>query len=141
MSKSDRPVVVMVGPSESLNGATLTGVQGVLRTDVVNSEFLDPKSTDAQKQKLAEYLTGCLQVDFGDPQEIFLEVTSREADQIGAVCVDISLQLGESFRNGNYTEIEKVFPNCKWLFLCCKHNGALEVRLLREQEGLSITAI
>lgn len=140
MSKNDWPVVVMVGSGESLNGRVLTEVQGVLNTDVVGCAFLDPASSDTQKQKLVEYLAGCLQVDFGDPQEIFLEVTGRKAGQVNAVCVDVGIQLGESFKNGDYAEIEEVFPGCRWLFLCCKHNRVIEVHLLEQEDPLAVAS-
>lgn len=118
-----KKTVLVLGQSGSLNGRLLDEILKLLKVDCIHAVHLHARE-DPQKT-LVQHLVGGGGSVFGPALDIF-KLASGYCDpkKVEAVVVDTNLPLGDTFQNGEYSQLEDMFSNLQWITLVNGPNEA-----------------
>lgn len=110
-----KKTVLVLGQSGSLNGRLLNEVLALLEVDCVHAVHL--KYEEDPQKTLVQYLLGAGGKVFEAASNTFKLATSCNPKEVKAVVVNTNLPLGDSFRDGEYNQLEELFPNLQYITL------------------------
>ncbi len=119
------PGVVVLGAADVLNGRVLSEAQRHVKASHVKAAFL--KGEDEPQATLVQYLLGAGSKAFETAGKVFAATTKEKPENVQVAVVNINLPLGDTFKNGEYTELKEVFPNLESVILCCDHSKVLAI--------------
>ena len=119
--------VLLLSSSKSLNGGIIQET-----IDRLKVEFAEPMYLNGDDEKeLQSFLLGTgASSSFKDRVVAAFEgCTGKKPKDVEVIAVDVNLPLGDTFKLGNYTALESLFPNLKMLALCCSNGRVLDVKM------------
>lgn len=127
-----KKTVLVLGQSGSLNGRLLDEILNLLEVDCVHAVHLHGRE-DPQKT-LVQYLLGAGGNVFGAALNVFKLATQFcDPKKVEAVVVNTNLPLGDSFQDGDYSQLEDMFSNLQWVALAAGPNQQpVSARIVRE---------
>ncbi|MCA9338736.1 hypothetical protein KC939_00135 [Candidatus Saccharibacteria bacterium] len=110
-----KKTVLVLGQSGSLNGKLLNEVLELLEVDCVHAVHLryeeDPQKT------LVQYLLGAGGKVFEAARNTFNLGAGCDYRRVECAVINTNLALGDSFKDGDYSQLEETFPNLQYITL------------------------